>query len=250
MNKLILFLFLTFILSVTLPHPPPSFCSNSFSGIYQSKYVNIKYLKNIDFVLNFHFCVNYLLISILVFVALLKMAQKIIYSTIFIPFNTILNLIKRKKEAVSFHFLFLFFMIPLIDVMTFTDFVFFLFQCDLLLTSLIQLFLYMSLLILLPSLIKNIYVWLLFIINTSLLICLGFHFYHILYTNYLPILNFILNVLNIVFIIPIWIPSFLIIISNDVHVNPGPTNNKNQVSFCNWNCNSLTKNNFNRVDLL
>ena len=42
----------------------------------------------------------------------------------------------------------------------------------------------------------------------------------------------------------------MLIHSNDVHVNPGP-NNFNQVfSFCNWNCNSIVKNNFNRINLL
>ena len=56
---------------------------------------------------------------------------------------------------------------------------------------------------------------------------------------------------NIYFIIPICIPSCLIILSNDVHVNPGPNNvNNKTISFCNWNCNSITKDNFNRVDLL
>ena len=56
---------------------------------------------------------------------------------------------------------------------------------------------------------------------------------------------------NIYFIMSIWIPSFLIILSNDVHVHPGPNNNNNKnFSFCNWNCNSITKGDFNRVDLL
>ena len=38
--------------------------------------------------------------------------------------------------------------------------------------------------------------------------------------------------------------------SNDVHVNPGPNNSNKVFSFSNWNCNSLVKNKFNRVNLL
>ena len=38
--------------------------------------------------------------------------------------------------------------------------------------------------------------------------------------------------------------------SNDVHVNPGPNNVNKVFSLSNWNCNSIAKNKFNRVDLL
>ena len=55
---------------------------------------------------------------------------------------------------------------------------------------------------------------------------------------------------NFVFVIPIWLPSLVIIHSNDVHVNPGPNNSNKVFSFSNWNCNSIVKNIFNRVDLL
>ena len=55
---------------------------------------------------------------------------------------------------------------------------------------------------------------------------------------------------NYVFIIPICLPSLVFIHSNDVHVNPGPNNFNKVFSFSNWNCNSIVKNIFNRIDLL
>ena len=55
---------------------------------------------------------------------------------------------------------------------------------------------------------------------------------------------------NLIFIIPIWLPSLVITHSNDVHVNPGPNNSNKVFLFSNWNCNSIVKNKFNRVDLL
>ena len=42
----------------------------------------------------------------------------------------------------------------------------------------------------------------------------------------------------------------MLIHSNDVHVNPGPNNFNKVFSFCNWNFNSIVKNNFYRIDLL
>ena len=44
----------------------------------------------------------------------------------------------------------------------------------------------------------------------------------------------------------------LILISNDIHMNPGPQNHfqNNYFNFMNWNVNSLTKDSFQRVDLI
>ena len=86
-----------------------------------------------------------------------------------------------------------------------------------------------------------------FFMKIYFMICLGFHSCYIISFNVLPIINFIIKLPNICFIIPIWIPSFLKILSNNVHVNPGPNNNKT-FSFCNWNWNSITKDGFSRVD--
>ena len=47
--------------------------------------------------------------------------------------------------------------------------------------------------------------------------------------------------------IPFWVPFLLIIMSNDTERNPG--DNK-LFTFCNWNLNSLTKDNFIRLNLL
>ena len=53
----------------------------------------------------------------------------------------------------------------------------------------------------------------------------------------------------------LWILSLLLIMSSDVHPNPGPPSvNQNFssgfLSFCNWNLNTLSKDNFSRVSLL
>ena len=49
-----------------------------------------------------------------------------------------------------------------------------------------------------------------------------------------------------------WVPSLLILLSNDIQLNPGPQPNlqNNCLNFMNWNLNSLTKDNFHRVDLI
>ena len=51
--------------------------------------------------------------------------------------------------------------------------------------------------------------------------------------------------------VPYWLPILLILISNDIHLNPGPsTYLQNNFNFMNWNLNSLTKDNFHRVHLI
>ena len=52
----------------------------------------------------------------------------------------------------------------------------------------------------------------------------------------------------------LWIFSLLIMMSADVHPNPGPSSEKNFssgfLSFCNWNLNTLSKDDFYRISLL
>ena len=51
--------------------------------------------------------------------------------------------------------------------------------------------------------------------------------------------------------IPHWIFCLLIILSHDVHENPGPIGHQNSYfNFMNWNLNSLAKNDFSRVQLI
>ena len=50
--------------------------------------------------------------------------------------------------------------------------------------------------------------------------------------------------------IPSRLPLFLILLSNDIHVNPGPHFNNSFFNFMNWNLNSLAKENFQRVQLI
>ena len=47
-----------------------------------------------------------------------------------------------------------------------------------------------------------------------------------------------------------WLPIILIILSNDIHLNPGPEYNNNFFNFMSWNLNSLAKDNFQRVSLI
>ena len=47
-----------------------------------------------------------------------------------------------------------------------------------------------------------------------------------------------------------WLPIFLILISNDIELNPGPRYQKNLFNFMTWNLNSLAKDNFQRLNLI
>ena len=49
---------------------------------------------------------------------------------------------------------------------------------------------------------------------------------------------------------PIWVPFLLILLSNDIELNPGDHHPESFFSFMNWNLNSLPKNNFERVQLI
>ena len=50
--------------------------------------------------------------------------------------------------------------------------------------------------------------------------------------------------------VPRWLPLILILMANDIELNPGPPQPNQFLSFMNWNLNSLVKENFARVDLI
>ena len=50
--------------------------------------------------------------------------------------------------------------------------------------------------------------------------------------------------------VSLWLPIFLVMLSNDVHFNPGPHFQNNFFNFMTWNANSLAKDNFERVRLI
>ena len=50
--------------------------------------------------------------------------------------------------------------------------------------------------------------------------------------------------------VPRWLPVILILLANDIELNPGPPLQNQFLSFMNWNLNSLVKDNFGRVDLI
>ena len=49
--------------------------------------------------------------------------------------------------------------------------------------------------------------------------------------------------------VPTWLPTLLIILSNDIHLNPGPEYHNNFLNFMTWNLNSIVTNGFERVGL-
>ena len=50
--------------------------------------------------------------------------------------------------------------------------------------------------------------------------------------------------------VPRWLPYLLILLANDIELNPGPPVQNQFLSFMNWNLNSLVKDNFGRVGLI
>ena len=50
--------------------------------------------------------------------------------------------------------------------------------------------------------------------------------------------------------VPHWLLIILILLSNDVHLNPGPPFPNNFFNFMSWNLNSLAKDNFHRISLI
>ena len=50
--------------------------------------------------------------------------------------------------------------------------------------------------------------------------------------------------------VPLWLPTILILLPNDIHLNPGPRFQNYFFNFMSWNLNSLAKDNFQRIQLL
>ena len=50
--------------------------------------------------------------------------------------------------------------------------------------------------------------------------------------------------------LPFWVTILVLILSNDIELNPGDYLNKGFLSFCTWNLNTVSKDNFQRVSLL
>ena len=50
--------------------------------------------------------------------------------------------------------------------------------------------------------------------------------------------------------VPLSLPTILILLSNDIHLNPGPHFQNNFFNFMSWNLNSLAKDKFQRVRLI
>ena len=50
--------------------------------------------------------------------------------------------------------------------------------------------------------------------------------------------------------VPLWLPTILLLLSNDIHLNPGPHFQSNFFNFMSWNLNSLAKDNFQRIRLI
>ena len=50
--------------------------------------------------------------------------------------------------------------------------------------------------------------------------------------------------------VPLWLPIILVLLSNDIHLNPGPHFQHNFFNFMSWNLNSLAKDNFQHTRLI
>ena len=50
--------------------------------------------------------------------------------------------------------------------------------------------------------------------------------------------------------VPLWLPTILILLSNDIHLNPGPHFQNNFLNFMSWNLNSLAKDNLRHIRLI
>ena len=50
--------------------------------------------------------------------------------------------------------------------------------------------------------------------------------------------------------VPTWLSILLILLSHDVQLHPGPGYQNNFLNFMNWNLNSISKNDFERVRLI
>ena len=50
--------------------------------------------------------------------------------------------------------------------------------------------------------------------------------------------------------VPLWVTLLLILLSNDIEMNPGPSYHDNFFTFMNWNLNSLVNDNFQRVQAI
>ena len=154
------------------------------------------------------------------------MSKTILCSTTYVPFDANLNLLKKNRHL-SQSFQFIYFTVGFVlNEINFLDILIILLHCDLICLP-TKWFPY-TFLFLIQLLITHYSDTVRFFMKSVLTVYIGFQSYDILYANYMPIINFLTTIPNFVFLIPIWLPSLVIIQSNDVHVNPGP-NNSNKV---------------------
>ena len=87
------------------------------------------------------------------------------------------------------------------------------------------------------------------LLYTRVIIHIGLHLINFIYIYLLHLDNFPFEFSGY------WIFNLLLLLSSDIHPNPGPLNDNNDFlngffSFCNWNLNTLSKDNFNRISIL
>ena len=69
-------------------------------------------------------------------------------------------------------------------------------------------------------------------------------------TNIFSVLLFQIVCYSLIKFLPPWVSTLLILLSNDIHLNPGPQYPPKFLNFMTWNLNSITTNNFERVALI
>ena len=142
MNKQILRLLFIFILNVIFPCPIPSLSQKSDIDSYNPKYLNRNVPKMV-FAFNFHIVITFLILSFVIFSILLKLFHIIINSTIYIPFNVDLTLLRKPRPLSTssrFRFCFLILTTLIMEWVSFTDFVFFVLHSEFLYISFFMLF--------------------------------------------------------------------------------------------------------------
>ena len=91
------------------------------------------------------------------------------------------------------------------------------------------------------------------IMSRTIFIILSIYIYSIALTPtmcILPLMLFQIWCHSLTNNVPLWLPTILILLSNDIHLNPGPHFQNNVFNFMSWNLNCLAKDNFQRIRLI
>ena len=220
MLKCLLFTFLCSIASIVdvplnVPSHPSPTPHSTRPADYQSIRFNHDHLRNLDLIHDFYF--EIFILFYLICTALIYIARGFIRDTRFINFNTCLDYLPQTSVSVKKER-----------------------ECYFLLSKLLE----------------EVELFLSRIIIATLIFT--FRLYKQSILNFFLIYKFSFLKLNpYTQIVSLWFCELIILLSLDIKPNPGPTSNQpvkgfsnSFFSFCNWNLNTLSKDNFQRVALI